>query len=68
MSKSFHALDIDYFHRTLRPHLCDSMAPKAWNRAAAGDLNFKVFGHPIQIPLASTILIAVVLMLIGKFI
>jgi hypothetical protein len=33
-----------------------------------GDLNFKIFGHPIQIPLASTILIAVVLMLIGKFI
>lgn len=33
-----------------------------------GDLYFKVFGHPIQIPLASTILIAVVLMLIGKFI
>ena len=33
-----------------------------------GDLYFKLFGHPIQIPLASTILIAVVLMLIGKFI
>lgn len=32
-----------------------------------GDLNFSVFGRKIQIPIASTVLIAVVLMLIGKF-
>ncbi|WP_290371830.1 DUF2905 domain-containing protein [uncultured Parasutterella sp.] len=32
-----------------------------------GDLNFSVFGRKIQIPIASTMLIAVVLMLIGKF-
>ncbi|MVX55752.1 DUF2905 domain-containing protein [Parasutterella muris] len=32
-----------------------------------GDLNLSVFGRKIQIPIASTMLIAVVLMLIGKF-
>ena len=33
-----------------------------------GDLNFKVFGKQIQIPIASTVLITVILLLIGKLI
>lgn len=32
-----------------------------------GDLNFRIFGKDIQIPLASTILITLVLMAIAKF-
>lgn len=32
-----------------------------------GDLNFRIFGKNIQIPLASTILITLVLMAIAKF-
>jgi hypothetical protein len=32
-----------------------------------GDFNFSVFGKTIRLPIASTILISVVIMLIGKF-
>lgn len=35
--------------------------------ALPGDLNFRIFGKDIQIPLASTILITLVLMAIAKF-
>ncbi|MCD8339003.1 MAG: DUF2905 domain-containing protein [Burkholderiales bacterium] len=33
-----------------------------------GDINFKIFGKEVHIPIASTVLIATVILLIGKFI